>query len=245
MHLLAIGGAGTVGRALAPHLSTWRQRVLDRAPAEGIGESAIRGDARDAGVLRAAMDDIDAVLYLAAVVPRGAEVDEPARVQAAFDVNVTALYLALRTAAEAGVTSFVHLSTMSVFAGYGQSVVDVRSSPDATQPYGLTKRLAEQLCASVATTTTMTITSLRLAFPTTDDVWPLWAPPTGAPPQRPRLADGTEFPALAPEDLARAVESTLARRGTYAALPVTGDVDQVSLTGDDTFDVLGWRPLRR
>lgn len=248
MRVLMIGGGGVVGRSLVPHLvRSHTVSVLDRRRVQVPRATTVVGDATDLGVLREAVRGVDAVVHLAAVVPRGAEADDGGRIREAFEVNVTGVYLALRAAAGHGVGHFVHVSTMSVYRDYGRVPVDAGSAPDSTEPYGQSKRLGEQLCASAAMEGSMTITSLRLAQPTTEELWPLWRSP-GTPeaePRRPRLADGTEYNALAPDDLANAVEAALTRTGGYVAAAVTGDVDGVTLTNDPTSRLLGWRPQRR
>ncbi|MDP3951401.1 NAD(P)-dependent oxidoreductase [Microbacterium sp.] len=246
MQLLIIGGGGVVGRAIVRHLPAHRLTILDRVPTRSEPAASIVGDATDLETLREAMRDVDAVVHLAAVVPRAHEVHNGSRVHEAFRVNVTGVYLALRAAREHGIRRFVHASTMSVFEDYGRVRIDTRSEPDSTQPYGQSKRLAENLCASAAQSGQMTVTSLRLAFPTTEELWPTWRSPgsPNAEPRRPSLADGTGFDALAPSDLARAVEAALTRTGSYAAVSITGDAEGVSLT-DDSASLIGWRPERR
>jgi nucleoside-diphosphate-sugar epimerase len=245
MHLLIIGGAGVVGRSLVTHLKAHRLTILDRAPAPS-GSANIVGDATDLATLRTAMQGVDAVVHLAAIVPRGAEADDGQRIRDAFDVNVTGVYLALRAARERGIRHFVHISTMSVFRDYGRVPIDATSDPDSTEPYGQSKRLAEEVCAALSEDGRMTVTSLRLAFPTTDTLWPLWRSP-GAPdakPIRPSLADGTAFDALAPVDLARAVNDALTRRGGYAAVTVSGDTDGVTFIETPARRAIESRPER-
>lgn len=234
MHLLIIGGAGIVGRSLLPHLGRHRLTILDRVPAPTGPATFIIGDATDLETLRTAMHEVDAVIHLAAIVPRGDEIDDGRRIRAAFDVNVAGVYLALRAARERGIRRFVHISTMSVFTDYGRVPIDASADPDSTEPYGLSKRLAEQVCVAASQDGRMTVTSLRLAFPTTDAVWPLWRSPGApeAPPVRPSLADGTTFDALAPVELARAIDRALARRGGYDVIAITGDTDGVSFIGN-------------
>src|SRR5699024_9060567 len=176
--------------------------------------------------------------------PRSADHEQ---VKAGFDVNVASLHMALRIAEDAGVGSFLHISTGSVYSRIGQERIDVATAvPDATDPYGLTKRLAETVCAAAAEHSAMSITSLRLVYPTTDAAWPSWQSPLEAELRRAcRMDDGTVFPALAPADLAGAVEAALHRRGPYAIAMVSGDIDQVAVTGDRTAELLGWRPRRR
>lgn len=247
MRILMIGGGGVVGQALLPYLSPHhRLTVLDRRPLDTTLAATIVGDATDLTALRAAMRGMDAVLDLAAVVPRGEEEHDDRRVLAAFEVNVAATYLALRAAVECEVPRFVHISTMSVYRDYGRIPIDASLEPDSTKPYGQSKRLAEQLCAAADKDSALTVTSLRLAVPTTDELWPNWRSP-GAPhsePVLPALDDGTPYSSLAPADLARAVEAALTRDAPYAAFAVTGDVDAVTLYNDPTPETLGWAPQR-
>ena len=246
MHMLIVGGAGVVGRSLLAHLSAHRLTILDRVPAPSGPAALIIGDATDLETLRTAMQGVDAVIHLAAIVPRGDGVDDGQRIRDAFDVNVTGVYLALRAARERGIRRFVHISTMSVYTDYGRVPIDASAHPDSTEPYGQSKRLAEQLCAAASQDGRMTVTSLRLAFPTTDDLWPLWRSP-GAPdarPTRPSLVDGTPFDALAPADLARAVDEALARRGGYATVAVTGDTHGVTFIGNPAPHAIESRPER-
>lgn len=245
MHVLMIGGGGVVGQSLLPYLSTsHRLTVLDRQPLHTELATTVIGDVTDLASLHETMRDVDAVLHLAAVVPRGEEEHDDRRVRAAFEVNVAGTYLALRAAATCGVRHFVHISTMSVYRDYGHVPIDASKDPDSTRPYGQSKRLAEQLCAAADKDGGPTVTSLRLAVPTTDELWPYWRSP-GAPhaePVLPRLDDGTPYNALAPADLARAVEAAFTRRGPYAACAVTGDVDAVTLVNNPTEELLGWKP---
>jgi 2-alkyl-3-oxoalkanoate reductase len=247
MRLLMIGGAGLVGRSVLPELvRSHGVTVLDRDRLDAPGAASIVGDARDARALTEAMADAEGVVHLAAIVPRGERADDPELIRRTFDLNVTGVYLALRAALANGIRSFVHVSTMSVFASYGRVLIDAAASPDSRQPYGLSKRLAEELCASFSRERQMTVTSLRLAYPTTEELWPLWRSP-GTPdaiPARPALEDGIEFDALAPSDLARAIDAALRRRGTYAAVPVTGDADGVSFRDDRAARMLSWTPVR-
>lgn len=238
VRVVLIGGAGMVGRLLCAHLTGHDLVVLDPA-AEGPGEhvAADLTDPRAPAVIAGA----DAVVHLAAVVPRTAD---PARVSAAYAVNVGSTHLALDLAGRHELTAFVHVSTMSVYADYGQRPVDPAAPPDAVEPYGLSKRLAEEVCRTLAARAPRpAVCSLRLAYPTPDADWPAWRRPDSGELTRPRLADGTPSAALAAGDLAAAVEAGLRHRGGYRAFPVVGDPR--TLTGtDDTAEVLGWAPAR-
>lgn len=244
MKILIIGGAGLVGRSLLPYLPSHEVSVLDTADGAALDVAAYhRGSALDDALVRRAVEECEAVVHLATVVPRGPDDQVAAKVQAAFDVNVRSVYTALLTAQAAGVKSFVHASSMSVYAQYGSIPIDPLSAPDSLTPYGLTKRLGEQTCAAFASANSgMTITSLRLAVPTTEEIWPQWRSPgsSDAAPVTPTMGDGRPILALHPSDLAASIEWALIRRGGYAIIPVAGDAQ-----GDSFLSPRGWQPRMR
>lgn len=253
MKVLLIGGAGAVGSDLATHLQArHRVWVLDRLapdngdPPDGGRVTYLKGDAREPSDVQGAMQGCDVVVHLAAIVPHNHGEDDDGRVQHAFDVNVTSVHLSLQLAARAGVTRLIHISSMSVYHRYGRVPVDVTQPPDAAEPYGLTKRLAEEVCKSQAYLPGLTVCSLRLAFPTPDADWPLWRPPQGT--QEPTLrtlGNGIPLHALSASDLAGGLEAAIDYNGPYRAFCLLGDDDGRSVIGDDAASVLGWRPTRR
>lgn len=245
MLIVIIGGAGLLGSHSIPHLARSHQvRVLDQQPLDLPGVQCHRGDARSADDVAAAVAGADAVVHMAAAVPRRSAHD-PAAVHAAFEVNVASIHLALTLAAAAGVRSFVHISTMSVFEGYRTELIDPAGVPDATHAYGLTKRLGEQVCAAMAPTLGVAAASLRLVYPTPDADWPLWRSPVDdRPPGRMQMADGRAIPGVAAVDVAAAIEAAAQYRGPYRPFLITADVEGVSVRPDDTPSVLGWSPTR-
>ncbi|MEU6717962.1 NAD(P)-dependent oxidoreductase [Nonomuraea sp. NPDC046802] len=251
MRVLLIGGGGQVGHTVTPHLlaAGHAVRVLDRAsprPAVAGRRLAefVQGDATDTAALDRACAGVEAVVHLAAVVPRGPEAGDAGRIAAAYAVNIGSVHAALLAARRHDVPAFVHISTMSVYAAFGERLVDPAVDlPDAGQPYGLSKRLAEEVCRTAARDGATTVTSLRLAFPTPDEDWPLWRPPDGRPAVRLDLA-GTAFPALAACDAATAILAAARRRGAYRAFAITGDRRGVCVRDDGTAAALGWTPLR-
>lgn len=244
VRVVVIGGAGMVGRLLCAELAGRHDLVVldpaSQAPPEAEHVAADLTDARAPAVIAGA----DAVVHLAAVVPRTGVAD-PARVTAAFAVNVGSVHLALTLAQRHELVAFVHVSTMSVHADHGRVPVDPAAPPDAVEPYGLSKRLAEEVCRTLAARAPRpSVCSLRLAYPTPDADWPAWRRPDTGELARPTLADGTPTAALAATDLAAAVEAGLRYRGGYRAFPVVGDPGTVTGDTDDTADVLGWAPAR-
>ena len=118
---LVTGGAGYIGILVVEELLAAGQdvRVLDSLlhqqadVAEGLREAGAElqvGDVRDADARRRALDGIDAVVHLAAIVGDPACALDPAAAQA---VNVDAALALVQDAASAGVERFVFASTCS------------------------------------------------------------------------------------------------------------------------------------
>lgn len=261
MRALLLGGAGVVGSMLA---DAWRHRhevavadlpkALERWSRSDAGLERRPIDVTDPEQVRHAVEGMDAVVHLAAVVPRdasgaaGEAGQDPRVIDASLRVNVASVVHALRSAREAGVGRFVHISSLSVFRDFGRLPIARGAEPDADAPYGLGKRLAETACRALAGED-LRVTSLRLAFPTTAELWPAWRSPgadASTPARVPELADGTRFGALHPDDLVRALDAALERPGPpFAALAVTGDTRGVSIDDDLAERLLRWRPERR
>ncbi|TDD68326.1 NAD(P)-dependent oxidoreductase [Jiangella aurantiaca] len=246
MRVLVIGGAGMVGSNVVPHLAERHTvRVLDPRPVDVDGVESVLGDARSPDDVKAALDGVDGVVHMAAAVPRVLGYD-PVANGLAFEVNVGSLHLAMSLAAAAGARAFVHISTMSVFEAYATRPVDPTAAPDAIAPYGLTKRLGEQVVAALSPALELPACSLRLIFPTPDADWPQWRSPEGLPPRSMRMRDGSgaPIPALAAADLAAAIDRALEWAGPYRPFTVTADIAGVSVVPDDTRAVLEWEPAR-
>jgi nucleoside-diphosphate-sugar epimerase len=238
MRVLVVGGSGYVGGLITPPLAEKHEiRILDRRPpAAGAWREYVAGDATDYDVLAAAMDGVDAVVHCAMGATTG-----PAVVSSSFDVNVKSVYLTLLTAHDAGVPHAVHISSMSVYRGVEERRVDDESvPPDATDLYGLTKRLGEQVCRAAVEEWGMSVTVLRLMWPTPDDVWPVWA--AGDPPRLLRNADGVIIQATAGTDVARAVAAALEFRDGLQTFTISGDRSARLWGTAKARDLLGWSP---
>ncbi|SEE99103.1 NAD-dependent epimerase/dehydratase family protein [Ruania alba] len=239
MRILLIGGGGVVGTALAMRMRDRHEvTILDVRHVTLPGVSSVVGDANEHESLEDLVPAADAVVHLAAIVPRGAEAAR--QIDAAVRLNVGSVIQALTLSVRERVPSFVHISSLSVFQEFGRHPIRAGAVPDAIAPYGLSKRLAEQACAALAAEPT-TVTSLRLAFPAQAGDWPRWRSPSApevSGPRTLRLADRTPYPALHPDDLTDAVERTLTRRGEYAAIALAADPRTID---DDTaLRLLGW-----
>jgi nucleoside-diphosphate-sugar epimerase len=237
MRILVVGGSGYVGSLITPLLvERHRLRVFDLRP-PAIDCEYVAGDATDYPALSGAMDGVDALLHCA----MGAhDLTEPSAVGSAFDVNVKSVHLALLAAHTAGVPHAVHISSMSVYRDLWQRRIDESVPPDATDPYGLTKRLGEQVCAAAATEWGMSVNVLRLTWPTPDAMWPDWG--FHGSPITLRTADGIRIEATAATDLARAVAAALELRDGFQAFTISGDRSLRLWSTAKARERLGWEP---
>ncbi|GAA2387669.1 NAD(P)-dependent oxidoreductase [Dactylosporangium salmoneum] len=237
MNVLVIGGSGRVGAMLlGPLARTHHVTVADRVP-PGPGIAFRLVDVADFGGLAAAMAGQDAVVYLA-MGPNDGWGDPQRWAPAHFAVNVTGLYLALQAAARAGVRTFLHASTASVFEDYfGFGAELEHRAPDATDAYGLSKRLGEQVAEAAAREHGLAVASLRLCGPLPDDEW--------------RAYDGWPDPHVmtAGSDVAAAFLAALrvvpAHGPGYRTYCITGDHDGRFIDAGPTRRALGWAPLAR
>jgi nucleoside-diphosphate-sugar epimerase len=143
-----VGGAGHVAGLTLPVLAQRHAiRVLDRCPPAG-GFEHVLADATDYAALCSATRDVDAVLHCAM---GRRDTSTPAGVVDAFDVNVKSVHVTLRAAADTGVRHAVHISSMSVYRDLTARALDESVPADATDVYGLTKRLGEQACQAAVT----------------------------------------------------------------------------------------------
>jgi nucleoside-diphosphate-sugar epimerase len=127
MLILVTGGAGYLGSVLCERLlrSGHAVRAFDALLHGGRsllglagreGFEFVRGDVRDGGALRAALDGVDAVVHLAAIVGDPACAKEPELARA---VNLDASLALFEAARDAGASRFAFASTCS---NYGRMV---------------------------------------------------------------------------------------------------------------------------
>jgi len=233
MRLLLIGGSGLVGTLITPYLAVDHEIVVYDlvAPSADVEVGFRTGTVEDFDSLRAAMDGIDTVVYLAMNPKRGW--GSVATSAVAFDVNVKGVYLAWWAAAEAGIRHGVHTSTMSVYREPRDRYPDETVPPDGVDFYGLTKAMGEQLSRHASEFRGLTINSLRLCHPIPDEEWPLPGDDVAA------------LIATRASDLAAAYEAALHYRDGYQIFAISGDAEQrvTSLAKADR--LLDWRPTPR
>jgi nucleoside-diphosphate-sugar epimerase len=125
---------------------------------------------------------------------------------------------------------------MSIYGGdlLQRYFPDEGITPDASDLYGFTKRLGEEVCLNATRAYGMSANALRMCFPTPDDEWAALA----------RL--GTPTIATAASDVARALLAALDYRGAgFQAFMISGDYEQKLMSMAKAKRVLGWEPLAR
>ena len=136
--VLVTGGAGTLGRAIAPALleAGFGVRLLDIRPIEDApaGVESMVGDVRDAADVRSAMAGVTGVIHAAAW--HGMHLRDHPR-DDFWDLNVRGTYHVYEAAAAASVRAVVLSSTMGV---YGESRRPAELS-EATANRGQSSRL--------------------------------------------------------------------------------------------------------
>jgi nucleoside-diphosphate-sugar epimerase len=154
-----------------------------------------------------------------------------------LDANVTGLYLSLAAARHAGVSHAVYTSSMSIYderSLMARYFADEEIAPDASDVYGFTKRLGEEVCRNACREWDMSINILRLCWPVSTERWQKMARP------------GEPILATAETDLARAIEAALVQRfGGLQTFMISGDYAQRITNLSKARRLLGWEPLAR
>ncbi len=161
--ILVTGGAGYIGShtcvALAAakepflvldNFCNSRTSVLERvARITGQVPAHVQGDVRDADFLRQVFTEhpITAVIHFAALKSVGESVREPLRY---YDNNVNGTITLLQAMKEAGVRTVVFSSSATVYGDPATVPVSEDFPLSATNPYGHTKLMMEQVLADVA-----------------------------------------------------------------------------------------------
>lgn len=166
--ILVTGGCGFIGANLVPMLNErgYKVRVLDNlskgsvAFLDGAAADIHVGDIRDRTAVSKALDDVAAVIHLAAF---GSVVESVADPEENFDVNARGTFVMLDECRKHGVGRFIFASTGGALIGNAEPPVNETSLPRPISPYGSSKLCGEAYCSSFAASYGMNITALRFA----------------------------------------------------------------------------------
>jgi UDP-glucose 4-epimerase len=163
MNILLTGGAGYIGSHVAAplvsaghrvvcfdNLSNSDPAVMDRLEAiTGHAVPLVTGDIRDGDALRGVMQDhkIEAVIHFAGLKAVGESVAEPMKY---YDNNVRGTLSLLEAMADCGAKTLVFSSSATVYGQPQYLPLDESHPTSATNPYGRTKLMIEEMLADVA-----------------------------------------------------------------------------------------------
>ena len=163
MNILLTGGAGYIGSHVAAplvsaghrvvcfdNLSNSDPAVMDRLEAiTGHAVPLVTGDIRDGDALREVLRDhnIEAVIHFAGLKAVGESVAEPMKY---YDNNVRGTLSLLEAMADCGAKTLVFSSSATVYGQPQYLPLDESHPTSATNPYGRTKLMIEEMLADVA-----------------------------------------------------------------------------------------------
>ena len=151
--VLVTGGAGFIGSHTVDLLIKQgnRVRILDNLSTGNLNNirqhldsgaaELVKGDIRDAAVVKEALKDIDAVVHFAALVSVPLSVQNP---DLTFDVNLEGTLKMLRCCEEMHVPRFVFISSCSVCGDPQSLPVTEKTPPSPLSPYAESKLMGER-----------------------------------------------------------------------------------------------------
>ncbi|MBC2601803.1 NAD-dependent epimerase/dehydratase family protein [Puniceicoccus vermicola] len=150
MRILITGGAGFIGSHVVEHYQGKADiRVLDnlrtgyRENLDGLDCELVEASILDREALAEAMQDVDYVFHLAALISVPESMENP---QGCVDLNVTGLLNVLETAQRFGVKKVVLASSAAVY-GDNPTVPKIETmTPEPRSPYAITKLDGEYYC---------------------------------------------------------------------------------------------------
>ena len=151
MRVLITGGAGFIGSHLAEHFRNKAEiRVLDnfrtgsRRNLAGLAHELIEGSITDRDAVRAAMEGVDFVFHLAAMISVPESMQDPV---GCVEINTKGTLIVLEEAARAKVRKLCFSSSAAIY-GDNPVVPKVETMlPEPRSPYAVTKLDGEYYCA--------------------------------------------------------------------------------------------------
>lgn len=165
MKVLVTGGAGFIGSHIVEHFQSRAEvRVLDNLRSgfqrnlAGFRHEFIQASILDREAVRRAMDGVDYVFHLAAMISVPESMQKPVECN---EINTAGTLIVLEEAARAGVKKMVFSSSAAI---YGDNPVTPKIEtmlPEPKSPYAITKLDGEYYCNMFAVERLLATTSLR------------------------------------------------------------------------------------
>ena len=165
MKVLVTGGAGFIGSHIVEHLQGKAEvRVLDnlrsgfRRNLSGLEHEFIEGSILDRETVRRAVEGVDYVFHLAAMISVPESMEKPVE---CTEINTIGTLVVLEESARAGVKKFC-LSSSAAIYGNNPVVPKIETMfPEPRSPYAITKLDGEYYCAMFAAEGRLQTVSLR------------------------------------------------------------------------------------
>lgn len=166
MKILVTGGAGFIGSHIVERYQGKAEeiRVLDnlrtgyRKNLAGLAHEFIEGSITDRELVKRAVDGVDYIFHMAALVSVPESMEKPAE---CVDINVNGLLNVLEEAAAAGVKKLVFASSAAVY-GDNPVVPKVESMiPEPKSPYAITKLDGEYYLSMFTSTGRLETAAIR------------------------------------------------------------------------------------
>ena len=165
MRILITGGAGFIGSHIAEYYNGKAQiRILDNLRSgsmknlAGLDVEFIRGDIRDRVKLAKAMQGVDYVFHLAAMIGVPESMENPLD---CIDINVNGTLMVLEEAVRAGVKKLIFASSAAIYGNNAEAVRREDMNPDPDSIYAVTKLNGEQICKIFSENKQLKTVSLR------------------------------------------------------------------------------------
>lgn len=165
MRILITGGAGFIGSHIAGYYNGKAEiRILDNLRSgsmknlAGLNVEFIRGDIRDRVKLSQAMQGVDYVFHLAAMIGVPESMEYPLD---CIDINVNGTLMVLEEAARAGVKKLIYASSAAIYGNNSELIRREDMNPDPDSIYAVTKLNGEQFCKIFSENRKLKTVSLR------------------------------------------------------------------------------------
>ena len=165
MRILITGGAGFIGSHIAEYYQGRAEiRILDNLRSgnmrniRDLDVEFIRGDVRDRVKLARAMEGVDYVFHLAAMIGVPESMEHPLD---CIDINVNGTLMVLEEAAKAGVKKLIYASSAAVYGNHSGAILREDMKADPHSVYAVTKLDGEHYCKIFSESGKLKTVSLR------------------------------------------------------------------------------------